>query len=130
MRGEYHATEERGEEFVLFFILWYVVGISGALGGCYREHYLEDNIQLEKVGGDPEARKRCDRRGNNKMVPRTTTTMEHKSTSTYQAVEEEQEQHNSAAEDDDGCQERTVVLEDQGLCGSGRALLDAPTEKQ
>ena len=62
------------------------------------------------------------------MMPMTTTTMKQQSTSTYQdqAVEDEQEWHNSAVEEDGGCQdqERTAV-EEQRLCGSGRALLDA-----
>ena len=60
------------------------------------------------------------------MMPMATTTMKRQSTSTYQnqVVEDEQEQHKSAAEEDGGCQERTAV-EEQRLCGSGRALLDA-----
>ncbi len=64
------------------------------------------------------------------IVPTTTTTtMKWQSTSAYQAVEDEQEPHNSAAEDDGGCQERTLV-EEQRLCGSGRALLDAAMEER
>ena len=93
------------------------------------EQYLETNNQPKKVGGDPEARKRCHRRGDNTMtsLTATTTTMKQQSTSTYQVVEEEQRCH-SAAEEDGGWQERTVVEEKQ-LCGRVRALLDPAREE-
>jgi hypothetical protein len=54
------------------------------------EQYLESKNQLAKVGGDPEAtRKRCDRRGDNMMMPTTTSTMKRQSISTYQMMEED-----------------------------------------
>jgi hypothetical protein len=74
-------------------------------------------------------KKRCGRRWDNTMTPRTTKILKRQSSITYQAMEEEQERHNSAAEDDGGCHERTAV-EEQRVCGSRRALLDTATEEQ
>ena len=52
--------------------------------------------------------------------------MKRQSTSNYQVAEQEQ-QHNSAADNDGGCQERTMV-EEQRLCGSGRAYIEHGNE--
>jgi hypothetical protein len=115
--------EENGEGFVSFFLSHEGIGISGVVGGrhlCHRQRWekLENNNQHEKVGGDPEMRKRCSRRGGNTMMPMTTT-MKRQSMSNYQVAEDEK-QCNSTVDDNGGCIERTTE-EEQRLCGSGRA---------